>query len=248
MFKGLGPEKILPQVLDDLKETLAADLVSAAVYGSAAGRDFQPGLSDVNLLVVVKPAGLNRLGGLAIKAAGWAKKRIAPPLVVSEEEIESSLDAFPLEFLNIKSQYRLLHGPDPLADLVIDRDDLRLQCERELRGKLLLLREALLSSGGREMALFETALTSIKAFVAIFRGVLHLLGREAGPFDGRQVLAEASRSLNLEDGAVLAEIWALRGERRPPRGRLRGLFGRYLGVIAAAARAVDDLKSREEGA
>jgi len=248
MSRGLGPEKILPQVLDDLREFLAADLVSAAVYGSAAGRDFQPGLSDVNLLVVVKPAGLKRLSGLALKTSGWAKKRVAPPLVVSDEELKSSLDAFPLEFLNIKSQYRLLHGPDPLAELAIDRDDLRLQCERELRGKLLLLREALLSSGGREMALFETALVSIKAFVAIFRGVLHLLGRETGQLDGRQVLAEAGRSLNLEDGAVLGEIWALRGEKKPPRGQLRGLFGRYLVVIAAAAAAVDGLKSREEGA
>ena len=44
----------------------------------------------------------------------------------------------------------MLFGDDPLADLTIRHEHLRLQLERELKGKLLALRERYLSpAGGR---------------------------------------------------------------------------------------------------
>jgi len=233
------PQQVLPQVLADLKSVFDQELRSVILYGSAAGDDFKLGLSDINLMVVVTPAGLNELGRLAAHFARWAKDRVAPPLVLTQAEIDSSLDSFPLEFLNMLLNHEAGHGPDPLAHIEINRDDLRLQCERELKGKLFVLREAVLASGGKEDRLLKVALDSIKAFAAIFRGVLYLLGEETGSLNSYQVLEKATSRLNLRDGRVLTEIWRLRLEGKPAPGLIHDLFRIYLAVIAEAAAMVD---------
>ena len=232
-------DEVLPKVVKDLQDVFGPELVSVVLYGSAAGDEYRPGLSDMNLLVVISESGLSSMARLAPAYQSWRKLRVAPPMVVTPAEIESSLDAFPLEFLNMKLRYKMAFGLDPLAEVSVDPADLRLQCERELKGKLFLLREAMFSTGGREEELRETALASIKAFVAIFRGVLHLLGEEAGALSGGQVLKQAAGRLELNDGSVLNEVWELRDLKKQPKGRLRQLFGSYLSVIAEAAAKID---------
>lgn len=239
-----NPEDVLPEVLDDLKRVFKEDLASATLYGSAAGSEYRPGLSDLNFLVVVTPAGLSALDRLAPYYKIWWKKRIAPPLVLSQEEISHSLDSFPLEFLNMRLSHRTFHGPDPLAGLEIAPADLRLQCERELRGKLLLLREAVISSAGREDELRLTALDSIKAFVAIFRGVLFLLGDDPAQASADQVLQKAAARLGLKDAQVFSALWSLREVRRPAKGQTSELVRRYLRVVAEAAQKVDGLPAK----
>ena len=74
-----NPDQILPDILGDLKKVFKDDLVSATLYGSAAGDEYRPGLSDINLLVVVTPEGLSALDRLAPYYKIWWKKRVAPP-------------------------------------------------------------------------------------------------------------------------------------------------------------------------
>jgi len=236
-----NPDQILPELLGDLKKVFQADLISATLYGSAAGGEYKPGLSDINILVVVTQAGLSALDRLAPYYKIWRKKRIAPPLILSPEEIQGSLDSFPLEFLNMRLMHQTFHGEDPLEGLEINPADLRLQCERELRGKLLLLREAVVSSAGREEDLKYTALDSIKAFVAIFRGVLFLLGDDPGPAGADQVLKKAASRLNLKDGEVFSALWGLRAARKVPKGETAGLVRRYLRAVSEATQRVDDI-------
>ena len=236
-----NPEAILPDLLGDLKRVFKEDLVSVALYGSAAGDEYRPGLSDINLLVVVAPEGLSALDRLAPFHKAWQKKRAASPLVLSREEMEASLDAFPLEFLNMRLLHRTLEGPDLLEGLELNPADLRLQCERELRGKMLMLRRAVISSDGREERLRFTVLSSIKAFAAIFRGVLILLGRDPAGLSSDRVLTAAAQELNLKDGAVFSSLWDLREAKKRPKGEITDLVRRYLRVIAEAARKVDGL-------
>ena len=239
-----NPDDVLPEVLEDLKRIFKDDLISATLHGSAAGGEYRPGLSDLNLLVVVTPAGLAALDRLAPYYKLWWKKRISPPLVLSPEELESSLDSFPLEFLNMKLRHQTFHGPDPLAGLAIDPADLRLQCERELRGKLFLLREAVISSAGREDELRLTALDSIKAFIAIFRGVLFLLGEDPAGASADQVLQKAAARLGLKDAQVFSALWGLREAGRPAKGQTQELVRRYLRAVAEAAQKVDGLPAK----
>jgi len=238
-------DRILAQAVADLKAALGADLLSVTLYGSAAGPDFRPGLSDLNLLVVVAPAGLSRLDRLLPFLGPWLRRGLASPMILTGEEIRRSLDSFPLEFLNLKLSHRTIHGPDPLAGLTPQPAELRLQVERELRGKLLVLRETYLASAGEEKVLLRTALASIKAFVAIFRGGLFLMGEDPSTLTSPQVLDRAGRLLGLEDPRVLGQVYALRKGGRPAKGSLESLFPRYLETVAQAAERIDRLADKE---
>ena len=71
------------------------------------------------------------------------KHRLSQPLIITRRFVENSLDAYPLEFLDMQTQYRnLLENTDILAGLQFEKSDLRLQMERELRSKWLLTRQA----------------------------------------------------------------------------------------------------------
>jgi hypothetical protein len=75
----------------------------------------------------------------------FLKKGILFPYVFTQEFLESSLDSFPLEFLEFQAYHRMLIGESPFAMRTPDVRHVRLQCERELKGKSLHLKSALLN-------------------------------------------------------------------------------------------------------
>ena len=134
------PEAICQAFVRDMQGGWGPDLVWVILYGSAARDDFVPRRSDYNFLVVVKDVAPDRLRTLGDAAGRWRKDRVAAPVFMRPEMIPTALDSYPLEFLTMKAAYRVLHGEDPLRELSLRPEDVRLQCERELRGKLLHLR------------------------------------------------------------------------------------------------------------
>jgi hypothetical protein len=85
---------------------------------------------------------------------------------------------FPIEFLNLQAHYRVVHGEDVLKNLFLDKKLLRLQCERELKGKLLQLRQQFLETGGSKSEIERLIARSVPSFYSIFRALLFLQGRE----------------------------------------------------------------------
>jgi hypothetical protein len=149
-------------------------LVSVIVYGSAAGEEFNPRSSDINLLVVLKtmtPAMLEKSRAIQ---DNWIKKRFGRPLFLDPDYIAGSLDSFPIEFLNMQQSHVVVHGEDVLAPLAIDARDLRLQIERELRGKWLHLLKGWLDTSKNDKLLAAFIGRSLKDFTVIFRAMLYL--------------------------------------------------------------------------
>ena len=120
-----------------LSEVLGQRLKCVVLYGSAAAGDFVEGESNFNLLVIAEPLGVTELKGDGAAArgvgSGWA--RVAEALCA--EQLAASLDAFPIEMLDIQQSRQVLSGEDLLATLRIEPVHLRLAIERELTGKLL---------------------------------------------------------------------------------------------------------------
>jgi len=88
--------------------------------------------------------------------------------------IDSSLDCYPVEFLNMKRCYVLVFGEDVLGGLAFDKSALRLQVERELKGKLLLLRTRYLETEGKGRRVEDLIKESVTAFIAVFNALLYL--------------------------------------------------------------------------
>ncbi|HET6488547.1 MAG TPA: nucleotidyltransferase domain-containing protein, partial [Syntrophales bacterium] len=143
------PQEVFPEVVEDLKTAYGDGLQSIILYGSGARGDYVPGKSDINFLVVLDEKAVDDLERAHPLIHKWKKRAVAVPLIMTKAFIGSSIDVYPVEFLNMKRHYQVVQGEDVLRDLEFDRKALRLQCERELKGKLMLLRTGFLETAGK---------------------------------------------------------------------------------------------------
>ena len=227
------------QFLEKLKETCAGNMLSFVVYGSAAAGDAIPGKSDCNVLLVLKEAPLAALKAVAGASAAWLKKGNPPPLVFTREQLLSSGDTFPIELADMKAFHKTLHGEDLLPGIEVAPEHLRLALERELKSKLLLLREAYLSLGGGKKAVTALIADSLSPFLVLCRAALRLR-TGSSPASKLAAAVELAREAGY-DAEVFTEAHALRSGTW--HGDAEKLFDRYLAAIGTLGAAVDGWKS-----
>ncbi len=239
----MTPEQLIEQV----EAAIPGRLCSAVLYGSAVAGDHVAGTSNYNVLLVVDPLGVAELNALSKPAWQWAKAGNRPPLLFARGQLQASAEVFPIELLDVRQSHRVLFGDDPLADITIQQEHLRLQVERELKGKLLVLRERYLLTGGRPKHVAVLLTSSIASFLVLFRAVLRLFQEDvpAGKADALRLLAERIPF----DPRPLLEIEALKHRRRKLREVApQALFQSYLTTIERVAEAVDRHLHPESGA
>jgi len=235
------PKEVFPEVISDSKEVFGEDLVSIILYGSAAEGHYRPGKSDINFLIVLSDTGIDQLDRAFPKMGKWRKRKIATPLFLTEDYIQSSVDVYPIEYLNFQHHYILVYGKDLLKDLVIDPRMLRLQCEREIKGKLLLLRRTFLETEGKPQALMQVIAYSLTAFMAIFEGLLALQGHEV-LLDRRERIRKVCQVFGL-DQTLFETLMDVREEKVKLKGaEIRELFKGYLRQVRELARKVDAME------
>jgi hypothetical protein len=232
------PKEIIPDVIADYQGVFGDDLVSILLYGSAAGPGFRPGKSDINFMVVLTEAGIDHLDRAFDSVAKWRKRAVAVPLFLTETYLGSSLDVFPIEYLSFQRKYVVVYGKDVLNELVFDPELLRLQCEREIKGKLLILREAFLETSGRAKDLRAVMTRSIEAFVAVFEALLYL-GGEAIPEDKRDIIRSACKTFERNEG-VFERLLDVKEDRIGlSQNELLELFKDYLREVRELSKQVD---------
>ncbi|NVM57311.1 MAG: hypothetical protein HWN51_04240 [Desulfobacterales bacterium] len=241
------PEEIFSGIIDDYKQLFGNDLISIILYGSAASADYIPGKSDVNFMIVLSEKGIDSLDQTFDVIAKWKKRNVATPLFLTDEYVRTSLDAFPIEYLNFQNSHKVVYGKDILKDLTFDRHFLRLQCEREIKGKLLLLREAFLETRGKGKYLQQLVAQSIHAVIAIFNALLHLKGKEL-PSQKREVIRLACQAFDM-DGALFEKLLDVKEKKIKPTGtELTRVFQAYLKEVKRLWQIVDTLDKEEASA
>ncbi|MCG6879884.1 MAG: hypothetical protein LJE96_12160 [Deltaproteobacteria bacterium] len=191
------PKEILPDITKDYQALYGDDLVSIILYGSATGKDFQPGKSDINLMIVLTENGIEHLDRAFALVSKWRKKGVAVPLFLTENYVTTSLDVFPIEYLNFQDNHVHVFGKEILKDLEFSSEFVRLQCEREIKGKLLLLREAFVETEGKGKALKRLIKDALPALIAIFKALLHLK-KIAIPEERREIVKAVADAFDLE--------------------------------------------------
>ena len=166
----------LDELVTQLRSAYGAQLSSVVLYGSAAAGEHVPKKSDYNILVL-----LGRLEPAAITAASavaraWNDAGNPPPMTMTVEEWRRSIDVFPMEYADIIERHRMLYGSAPFEGLVVTREHLRLQLEREVMGKLLQLRQATFMAGSDGPKQAELLGASISTILVLFRATLRLKG------------------------------------------------------------------------
>lgn len=242
MFRApRDPEEIFPAIVDDYRHLFGNDLISIIVYGSAASGDYIPGKSDINFMVILSEKGIDSLDCSFKMVEKWKKRSVATPLFLTEDYVRTSLDTFPIEYLNFQNGYELVYGKDILKDITFDLHFLRLQCEREVKGKLLLLRQAFLETSGKGKYLIQLIGQSILSFIAIFRGLLYLKG-EKPPLLKRDVIHQTCESFNI-DGTLFEKLLDIKEKRTKPSGtEVSQIFQAYLKEVQKLWKIVDSLE------
>jgi hypothetical protein len=234
------PKEIFPEIISDYQGLFGDDLVSIILYGSATGQDYRPSKSDINFMIVLTEGGIERLDRAFDTVKKWRKRNVATPLFLTETYVETSLDVFPIEYLNFQRNHIRVHGKDILSDLSFDSNFIRLQCEREVKGKLLLLREAYLETADKGKALKEVINQSLGAFVAIFEALLYLKELEL-PREKLDIIRATAGAFEL-DAAVFEKLLDVKIEKiKLSDDEMKRLFQSYLTEVRKLSKLVDAL-------
>jgi predicted nucleotidyltransferase len=202
-------ESALRQEISELLTRVFGEhLLSLILYGSYLRESFQPGSSDVNLLVILNTSGDQPLRELGEIGNRTLRRNRITPLILSRDEFLSSADVFPMEYLDIAENHKVILGPDVTEELEINRDNLRHEVEHQLRGSLVSLRQ-LVIAGSRRRPFMKGALRRevqqwYGSIAAVLRGVLRLRSDAAVPHDGPTLVGEINRAFGLESGPFLA--------------------------------------------
>jgi len=239
---GLLPsvaQKVSP-MFGELLQAHSPNIHSIHIVGSAVISDYNEHLSDVNSVVVLHNMDLKFLAFLAPLGRKYGKKRIAAPLVMTPDYIKASLDAFPVEFLDFKLIHRTVYGDDVFAGLAIDRPHLRLQCEREIKTKLIGLRQGYISSLGKKEHLTTMLVRSFTGSMALFRAILTLLGKEP-PVARIDVITLLASAAGIDE-IIFESLLSLKtGRIKLAEEHLQTLFERYYNALEATGKIIDEL-------
>lgn len=200
----------------DLVSIFADRLRTLVTHGDAARTAGAP----IASLAIVDQLTTADLRACAARVDAWHKSGLATPLLMGGREFERSLDAFPLEFGAILSDYTVVFGPDPLQGLAVDPADLRRACEVQARSHLLHLREAFIETQGRP------------------RDVAALVQRSAAPLSALlRHIARQNAATPVD--AVLTRVAQLAPDAAVPTGTAVALFTEYVAALEHLTSVID---------
>jgi hypothetical protein len=212
---------------------------SLYVTGSAITSDFREKTSDVNSLIVLNEMHFDFFKFLAPLGKKFKSKGIAAPLVMTPSYINESLDVFPMEFLELKLIHKTAYGYDLVKDLEIDPKLLRLQCEREVKTRLIGLSQGYLSSLGETDTIASLLSRSIKSCMPLFRSIIFVMGNTP-PLKNIDVINMLNGSAQI-DKEVFTKALLLKEKRSKDRGEVLSLFESYYRNLETVAGIVNAL-------
>jgi hypothetical protein len=140
-------DKILNNLIENLKKLYGERLASIILYGSCAAEGCNTSKSDVNAIVIINNLHANDLEKAQGAVKEWLKTKNPLPIFMDKAEWFNSTDVYPIEYSDIKERYKVLYGEDLVATLEIDNKNLRHQCEYELKSLLIKLRQGYMAKG-----------------------------------------------------------------------------------------------------
>jgi hypothetical protein len=242
------PPDIQPAVIrysHDMMRIHQNNLRSITVYGSAAGEGYIHKRSNINLILIFDDLPFSVLkSSLKLVAAG-RKRRILAPMFFTREHVLSSCDTFPIEFLEIQEKHVTIYGEDIFQKLKIEKSNLRLQCEQEIKGKLIRLRQSYLEMGLAKRQIEHLLSFSLTALMPAFRTIIRLKGALPPP-SREKIIQEIATDFQLQ-AEVFIEVLHIKegkigGEKlRLNKSDLERIMDDYLHNLHELAKKVDAL-------
>ncbi len=228
------------QMTEKIKQAWADNTVAVILYGSAAAGDYTGRHSDYNLLIVAEDLNISELNKLQKISLQWNRKGNPPPLLFTRERLKQSADVFPIELLDMQDSHKVLYGLDVLKEVDVSRENLRLEIEHELKGKLIQLRQRYLLTREKDKAIKELMIHSIGTFLILTRAVVRLYTDDVPA--KKQEASELLEKYTELDLSVLKSVNALKSESvKASNLNVKELFATYLKTIEKLVDKVDQI-------
>jgi hypothetical protein len=239
MVPNADQQEKLDEFVKRVREAAGTNLESLVLFGSAVAGDFHPGLSNLNLLCVLRDSSFAALQALAPVAKWWDRQKQPPPLCMTRRELERSTDVFTIELLDMQQHHRVLFGEDVVQGLRISLHAHRVQVEYELREKLILLRQQVLLASGNDSRLWDLLLRSVPSFGTLFRHALIALG-DSSPTGRREAVDALSKRVGFDLSAIHQALDVREHKTEPKKIDIHDLAARYLAAVEKVTAAVDE--------
>jgi len=229
-------ENKLIGITERLKSLYADGLVSVILYGSAARGEFKKKHSNINLAVILSDMSLENLAKAKIDLSS---RRYAMFNIIffTEEYIGRSGDIFPIEFLDMRDNHRVMYGKDVFLGIDIDMKHLRFQCEQELKEKLLQISGFYMVNRNKNI-LTAFLFKSLNSTLHILRNFIRLKGR-VSPMDKEGIISELSREAGSPLTSMSGILEAFKSNRRLSSSEIDKFFFGFVDELKNIAEAVD---------
>jgi len=227
--------------LQPVRTALGGEFLAAYLTGSVLTQGFDAVHSRVNIVVVARNLDVDALDRVRECLPVTRKPPHFDPLLLSERQIASSLDSFPIEWLEMRERHLTLEGDDILASLEVPNTYLRLQCEHELRSKHIRLQQAWLASGRKPLLLQDVLRGSASSFATLFRTLLRLRG-EPAPASPADVIDKVALLYRLDAEGLLGAHLVRYSTRKYKADQIVPIYRKFLAEISRLVVAIDTLR------
>ena len=241
---GTHPEvdATLERLIQQIQQAAGGNLLGLALYGGLVRGRFTPGVSDINVLIVLSEAGLPALLPLAPVLTAALRDAHVVPFVATPADLQASALLFPFKLLDMKLWHRTIWGDPHLEEIDLQPEALRLRALQEIKNLQLGMRLRVVERDGDPDALWRGLVRSLPKLARRLE-ILMRVRKVDTPTDRAGILREAVRQLGIspERGAERVERLAglRRSEKRPDEETVRQLLGDYLELLGEICHRVE---------
>jgi len=232
-------QRVIAPYLEKLLELLKDGVVSVFAYGSVTGPEYDRKRSDINIAVVLKDASAENLKPVLRTVRGGLKKNITVPLFLTPSYIGMSMDTFPIEFMEMKDTRCVLFGEDILEDINTGKEDIRRECEYQIKGKLLALRQVYLEQALKPHALEKLIKRSLRSLFPVFRNILRIKNGKTPSPERAEVLCELSEEFGIDIAPFLDVLNDDRSDGRIGKRSAEKFIDMFITQLERLSAAVD---------
>ena len=231
-------EAKLAEYVNRLKDAAGDNLRSVVLFGSAVSGEFCEGYSDLNILCLLERAGAADLAQMHSAVNWWIEEGNRAPLLFKFDELARAAGLFALEMLDIKTNHRVLFGPDWLENFQLPQHLHGVQTGRELHLERLKLRQAVLAAPEKSKSQLEIMLSHSSRFCTLFRHAVMAAG-ESGPQTKRESVAAIASWTGADPSGFEAILDYREGKRTRRQIDVEASLHSYLEFVEIAVNDFD---------
>jgi len=236
------PRTTAAKLTAQFRTAFGDELRSVVVFGSLPRGEAIPGISDLNILVLVDSVATPTLVKAAPLLQQWIRQGNTPPYLYSWEEWTGMQDTFAIEITDMNDAREVLWGDDPVVVDSVSFSGLRSQTEREIRDTLLHLRLRLMVATSTPTEVGALLLSGFPSFTAYMRAALRLAGEAPGLETG-PVIERAAALIGADPAPMLTCFEARQTTHRLDVPLTDPLVDRYMAFARSLLQHVNQLPS-----